>query len=739
MTLFEEVCYKYELATGNKLDPKVIRIGDEASWTSHKALESLQYEPTGNLAILLMTKAWEDYKEDRSIVIKSIFEKDFETRLTYMREFEELITKGEPAKLLQETINLIKKVSKVFELNDKIDNLLNNKTKFIDVFEEAYTNIYDKYHVDRFGCVDNKDYTEPFIGKHEYHFHTLQDFVNCLRRSDNCIVYAKIDSLYDYDDPTDYDIFYAFGCRCGDKVYINSDRDDHATPVSRAIKLTRNPQKKLRNKANGTYMPYYDIRENRGKHDQQDNETALTIIDPTITPPKAINELYDDLAQLMIICSMVAIYQKYFINRTVDYRYPNYGKEQGKKPVEDSYFGNEIKLLPSVTTALALPNELQLPAIQMNQIEVTHKGLWTNDITFYDWYVKEYIKEDDLLEPIPITEFIGNKRQAELRAWWTYRNEAKTLINERRTKDVCSQFYDPNVYYESKELVPFEVELEPSHTSFGEVIEHNWGSIHQHNTHWIKGINRYGLQPFLLRDFNVADKINNNLKNILIDILTSGERQVKSKWSFGVGYRYFMNNEDITRKEINKITGVSIHPSIYENIDNPNFRVDTLTRILESESESKDSWRRYSKYWKNNKDNTIIYNQELGMYLNYDRLDTTIHIYPERDSINKNYCFIYECETFYDLCYLFNCKREELPRCLRRWLGEGHSFKPSTGNHILSITDPLDKVFDIIDSNFNLQLKFYFGKSDINYYLKLLNMKPDELQVRDRSKDRSDD
>lgn len=729
MTLFEEVCYKFELATGNKLDPKQLSIGSESSWSTHKALTSLEYEPTGSLAILLMTKAWQEYKDEKYITIKNILSDEFNERLASMREFEELISTGEPAQLLQRTIDLIKKVAEVFGLKN-IESLLNNKTKFIDLFEEAYSNIYDKYKIDKFGCTDKKE-NEPYIAKYEYHFHTLKDFVDCLRRSDNCIAYAKIDSLYDYDDCGDYDIFYAFGCRCGDKVYINSDRDDHATPVSRAIKLTRNPQKKLRNKAESTYMPYYDIRENRGKHDQA-NETALVTIDPSVNPPKAINELYDDLAQLMIVCSISAIYQKYFIDKTIDYRFARYGRERGKVPVEDSYFGNEIKLLPSVSTALALPNELQLPAITLNQIGVSHTGLWFNEITFYDWYIKEYITENDLKESIPIQEFIGDKRHAELRAWWTYRNEAKTLINERRTKDVCSQFYDAKVYQKENRLVPYNVKLVDEIKSFGETYKPDWASINENKTHWLEGMDRYSLNPFLLINFDIPSLINKNLKNILIDLFTSGNDQGRSRWSFS-RFHYYIDGKESFEKD--PITGVCNHPSIYENIDNPNFRADTLTRILNDESESKDAWRRYNKYF--NRNNTQLYNSEMECYLSYNKLEDAICIYPSRESVSKSYHFIYKCNTFYDLCYLMNCTREELPKCLRRWLGTGYSFKPNTGNHILDITDPLDRVFDIIDSTFSLSLKFYFSKSDINYYVKKLGI--DNLCIRDRSKDKEDD
>jgi len=60
-SLVEKVILGYEEATGNKIDSKKVNLASEASWSAKKALDSLEYEPTGNLAILLIRKAWKSF------------------------------------------------------------------------------------------------------------------------------------------------------------------------------------------------------------------------------------------------------------------------------------------------------------------------------------------------------------------------------------------------------------------------------------------------------------------------------------------------------------------------------------------------------------------------------------------------------------------------------------------------------------------------------------------------------
>lgn len=717
MTLLERVAFMYEKATQDNLTSQKWSL-NEASYTARDAIKSLEVEPSGALAVLLLRKAWGSYKNDSRLRVDTLIKSP--QRLQDILDFEKEITTGESAKLLDNTIEVVQKIANKFEISD-IQTVLDNEHVFIDIFSEAYKNIYDTYTVDRFSCADTKD-NEPFIPVYEYKFHCLQDFVNCLKRSDNCIVYARIDGIYDWEDSDKYDVFYAFGCRCGNKVYINSDRDYHATPTSRAIKKTRNPSKKLRNKAGDTWMPYYDLKENG----TVSTDTALVTINPDVVPTTKIRDTYDKQAQLIICISMAAMYQKYFIEKvTSELRYNH--TAHAKVIVEDSWFGNEIKLLPSVTTALALPGELHLPAVTNEQLSIVHPTLYNNDVTFYDWYIKTYIKDGELSQPVVIEDFLGTKLEAEQRAWWTYRQLAKGLINERRTKEIASCFYNPKEYEKTRQLVSLEIDI---NTEFYKDSiyyrdetppEPSWERLNKNRTEWLLPRVSYPSLT-LLKDFNVVERINNNLENILRDVLTSGRRQ--GSWVYSSsGFDYYYKD---------RITGEKF--SLCNVLEDDDYRADTIDRILCTESDSLDyykSHKRNGRYWYPNN----VYNEEFNCDIDWGYNSDTIVVTPRDGGENKTYTFKFICNTFWDLCYLLNCKRKELPVAIRRWLTNSRGNKPYTGNSILDVTDPLASVFDWTDECCSFELQFNMSKTDINKLLKKLSV---ELSIRDRSKDKED-
>lgn len=706
-SLVEKVILGYEEATGNKIDGKKINLASEASWSAKKALDSLEYEPTGNLAILLIRKAWEEFLNESHLKIRELLNPDFEKDLETIRNFNKEMREGEAGKILDSTIATIKKISEKFGINefDSID-----VTRFIDIFEECFSNIYRKYEVDKILCSDTKE-GEPFIAVHEYHFKTLKDFVDCLKRSNNCIAYAKIDALYDYEETDEYDVFFAFGCRCGNYVYVNSPRDDHATPVSRAIKKTRNPGKKLRNMADGTYMPYYDL---IGKKEVS-TDTALVSVDPNLTPIHKICELYDLYAKLAICTSIAAVYQKYFIDKTVDIRYNSI--ERAWVPVTDSYFGEEIKLLPNKnTTALALPGELQLPVVSRHDLEMMSPDIYAKNIGFWDWYVKEYIKDDELNEPVAIKEFIGNKREAERRVWWTYRNMAKTLVNERRTKDIAKDFYCIDTFKKTGNLEDLSADLR-EYDSWGKPINASWEEISGYKTYFLRSLPTI----HLLKNFSAAEKLSNNLEIIIRDILTGGTNYAKNT-GWGHSSTYYLNDKIMERDE----TGLEY--IIAENLENPNFRADTLDRDICSASDARSDYNHLIKYKNHKEYQRELYNKDFNARICYQLDDDTIDVIIG-DAKNKDYEFKLKATTVYDLCYLLGVKRNELPKALRRWLSKRRCFHPDTGNHILNVTDPMDRMFDWVDECFSFEICVYTSKSELNKLAKKLNV---DLNIRDR-------
>lgn len=696
MTLIEEVVRAYELATTKQIDPKRWSL-DEAGFTCKKAIDSIQYEPTGALAVLLMTKAWEEYKRYTIHVHELI---DNPQRAKYILDFEEFISKGEPSKLLASTLEVIERVTSKFNI-DNVQTVFEDKEKFIDIFSEAYENIYQKYTIDRFSC-ENSFNNEPYISIYEYHFHCLQDFVNCLKRSENCIVYAKIDGLYDWDDCDQYDMFYAFGCRCGDKVYINSDRPYHAVPTSRKIKKSRNPAKELRNKAGFTWMPYYDLKNNH----EVTTDNSLVVIDPNIVPKNTISESYDLEARMIIAITMSAMYQKYFVQKiTNEIRY-NHGA--GKKiEVEDSWFDKEIKLLPTGSTALTVPGQISLPALTKGEVLINHPTLKCYDNDFYSYYLNKFIKEDELNGLVSVQEFLGTKLEAEQRVWWTYRNAALPIINERLIKSIAENYWDPSGLVRG-EKIPFTLR-EPD----------DWSRVNKNNF--------YNTLPdaTCLKDFDVVSRINNNLHNIMVDCFTTGDRQGRDiHWS-GTNTKYYSGGF-----EIMGATGSSV--KLYDKFDDDSFVADTLKRVMCTLKTGKQHYKHTLDYSLKYHANKVSHNGNLNCDVYYGYTTDTIHIIPCNDVKNRPYVFQYKVNTVWDLCYLLNCKKEELPEILRRFLSSRYSWKPYTGNSILDVTDPLDDVFDWVDDRFDLQINLYFSKTEIKEYCKILGIEP---KLRDMSGD----
>ena len=138
--LFENLCKKYELATNSKLDPTKLSLGNEASWTTHKALDSLKFEPNGNLATLLLYKAWQEQKRDARVKLSDIISNP--KWIEHMQDFEKELNEGDAYKLLLSTITLTENIANKFGINGVKDLLNDNSIKFIDMFAEAYQNHY---------------------------------------------------------------------------------------------------------------------------------------------------------------------------------------------------------------------------------------------------------------------------------------------------------------------------------------------------------------------------------------------------------------------------------------------------------------------------------------------------------------------------------------------------------------------------------------------------------------------
>lgn len=723
MTILEKTALLYEKATNREVNAKSFTIGKNSSWTARQAVESLQFEPTGALGVLLLRKAWNEYLEEEKIHPIDILSSQFESQLSAWKEFDAYLREGEPNDILSRMIQMAQGIATKFGIPD-IQALINNESKFIDILKEAYQNIYEKYTVDPFRCIDIKE-GEPFVGIYEYRFKTLKNFVDCLRRSDNCLVYARIDGVFDYgEDLTEYDTFFAFGCRIGDRVYINSNRAYDANPSSRKAKLGRNPAKKLRNEAGSSWMPYYDVM--NGKQETS-NETAIVITNADIQSASKIADLYDDEAKLILCLSLAALYQKYYIDKAVDVRY-NYLLHT-KAPVEDCYFNDEIKLLPNTSTALVKANEIQLPITSRQELEIVHPTLNCSKVTYYDWYIKEYIKEDELCQSVDLSDFIGTKGEAERRVWWTYRHQALGLVNERRTKEIAEDFYSWKHYHEEKtgELIPLSAELTEGFDWY-----HCIGCFGSLNL-------KEGRLPAItfMKNFDASSLLQKNALNIIKYCLTRSTESEQSlhdscKWKVKIDGQW---------KDYADTNGecFSFNKICANNLDNPDFDASTLDIKYGYEASGTSQGRDYFSYVLQR---SSFYREGLRFtrstpfgvdVTTYENSDVA-YIVGDKTQ-RKQHVFELTANTVWDLCFLLGVTKEQLPKSLHRWLSSKYNFLPYTGNSLLDVTDPMDDVFDWVNNCIKFKVYVLLSNSEIKGLCKQYDIKSSILTHNYRMKE----
>lgn len=706
--ILKDIIIEYEKTTDTTLSTEkmTFTLGDVSSWTARQALESLEYEPEGNLAILLLYKAWQEKKYKERLSYKQILENP--SHIEQIIKFDKMLEDGEAKQLLDNTIDNVKFIASKFNLN--IDKLLeDNYETFIDIFAEAYENIYKKYFVDKFSCTSSSiTDEEPFIGVNEYHFHSLRDFVNCLRKSNNCVAYARIDGLYDYDDANMYDTFFAFGCKCGNYVYINSEREHHATPSSRKIKNQRNPGKKLANKADSTWMPYYFLdKENNNNVDVEDVKqiNLPTVIKEINLPSTYISNIYDEQARLIIVLSMALMYQKYFKQKVTEER--RYNKYLSKwEMTQDSFFGEDIKLLPNnVCKALTVvDNELHLPSLTNEQISVVPKLIYHNDVTYYDWYYNEYIKDGDLqTSGIEIREFLGSKEAAEQRAWWEMRSQALPIINERRTKFLMSAFYKVDKNFNKSELEPYIEEK----NSWGEPVTDGWHNINGYND-WILN-DKNNINIVNLKDIDVPNKLLERFRYLVKICITKNKfLDEHNKNTICAGFAN-MDNADPMYMHLGEDDYPYLSTKIKMEENLPGYKWH-----LRNNLDYRSSWKKYSS-----KDCDLFANHSDSHF---------IYILPKGGGDNKLYQFTINCNSCFDIANLLGCKVSELPKQLQRFLSRKYSAKPYTGNSILDVTDPLDDVYDIVNEKLELKIILYLSKTDIKKYSSILNINADFMK-----------
>lgn len=665
--ILEKCAWYQEKCTGRKLTSNTYSLSDYSDFTVKEAMESLKFDESGYLAILLLRKAWREFCT-RSIKIEDLLKDETKERIELFHAYNNYLSNGDASIIYKNLVDGISKLCEKFEISD-YKSVFEDDSRLIDIFSEAYNNIYKKYKVDKFRCKNNID-SEPIICEKEVRTKTLQQFVNILRNSGNCIAYAKIDMVSEVDDPNDYDIFFAFGCRCGEYVYVLSDRNVDANPKARKAKMRRNPGKKLSQKAGTTYMPYYDIQANKGDNTPS-KETALITIDNAnnIALWNGIKDSYDLYAKLSIVISIYAIYTKYFINHTVDIRYSPLKRDYA--PVEDSYFASEVKLLPGNCTALVKPEKLTLPALTYDAICTVPDSIYWHEETFYDKYVKRWCTDEDFKEIPALPDFVAPVEEIKQWAWWMQRDKARCICNERMLTEYSKHFWSKKTWQDTGELVPYEVKFRknPETDELGDYAELNyrgWNYIEEDIP-----------RDFMFcKDYDIQKDIGDNIWNFLEYLIAVME---------------YRNENDIHSMHACQDISVKLgRECLYSKDAHTSFSV-----IINKEENSE--WRHFKK--------SIEYRSRCEKWSKYIIPGTSIclffqgfnnsvlNIYLETGAKNKTSYVSFDVDSVDVLSLLMNQPKEHFPEWLREWRHYSTHPAPYTGNSLLDMTDPMESVF----------------------------------------------
>lgn len=678
----------YELCSGKDIDLTHFSLMDCDDWTIKDAVNSLEFDPSGYLAILLMRKAWFEFCE-REVSIKDILSSDFVETMENIKSYNTYLTEGDASKVYENLLSGVKTLCDTFKITG-YEETLKDDALLIDIFSSAFKNIYKDYRVDRFKCIDTKD-NYPIICPKEVHVRTLQNFVDILRHSDNCIAYAKIDMVSEVDDPTEFDIFFAFGCRCDDYVYIVSDRDVIANPGSRASRLKRNPAKKLYNKAASSYMPYYDIQEKKS-----DGSKALVPINISyadrISEWKYINQSYDLYAQLTIVISAFALYNKYFVNHTKDVVYN--GKRREYLSLEDSYFASEIKILPQSaennTKELIVPESMTLPTPAFDKVSIIPDSMYFSDVDFYSKYIRRWCKPEDFAELPQLPDFVAPITKVKEWVWWLQRDKARQICNERMLKDYVQHFYSQQKFKQNRTKVPYEIKFKEG-KSYGDLSLRGFNALEE----------AVPTSFAFCKDYDVYLDIGKHINQVVSYLFTQSADYAETKPKGSVADKlglqeYFSKDADIFIRDYRRSSSDSTDWGRFINL---------YTRYPED-------------YYTVPTPKDCPFEIVVSMYVYY----SDVNIYLKDGTKTKTEYTSFQIDSIDQLRLLFREDILHFPDWLQEWRYYATHMTPYCGNSLLDMTDPMERVF--IPANYGLQFRInlYGSASDNKKIKKYLNL-----------------
>lgn len=415
----DKIYEAWEKATGKSVSDNKIRISSNADWLRHQANSSLNEDPSGLLASILLKGAFKCLVEESTITIKDlIFNKD--NSLEIINNFKQLNDVIENSKATELYNKLITRVLDASELLgrhisfEEINNLENSEEIFVDAikhFNNDYKIIKEKFQdggkLNKSGKVLSK----------LFKFEHYKQFINALKETnqDNFVCIALIDRTVEtvrdaYDEK--YDKFFAIGIKNNGNVYVVSDREVTRSPEAYAH--SRNPAREYNNKLDYSHLPYNKFNE---IYNGLKSDTLLLTDGST----NGLSEHFDIEAALYLGTLLMLVFDKYFT------------KSENLEKSNLSYFASDVKLL-SKAECKALKvlddNIIEKPDLDTSYSDYTGEDKLFNSGVF-DCWLKEYPLEESNVKDLTIpNSIITDKNTMQHYAWWLIRRKQANHIKE---------------------------------------------------------------------------------------------------------------------------------------------------------------------------------------------------------------------------------------------------------------------------------------------------------------------
>lgn len=390
-----------------------IRLGVDSDSVCHKAIKSLENDPSGLLSILFLRKAFNSLLEETTFTLKDVLNN---IDVSKFIELKNALYSNECSEICDGIINgLIQNIS-VLGKNYTYEEIVNTNS-FYEVVADAVQDFNNKYkiiheqHTDGNPVSCNNAKVLPKL----YKFEHMKLFVNALKSApeDNFACVSIIDRTFEtcdceYDEK--YDKFFCIGIKNNGVVYTISDRIIIRANDSSVYKH-RNPGREYLNKVDYAWLPYCKMNDILTNVD-----TTRLLTDGTNNNlSSTLGSLFDDEGIIYMGMMLTLAYHKYFI-------YPD---EINSKRV---FFSSDVQFLPATScTAVVVADQVQIP-MPNESLKSNHSpgDVYTNNL--YDYYIDKYPLGP--LPPMASVDKLSTIEEYQKQAWWQVRKAQANHITK---------------------------------------------------------------------------------------------------------------------------------------------------------------------------------------------------------------------------------------------------------------------------------------------------------------------